>query len=332
MHLNDENLSDYLASVGLAEPGQRVHVLGAGDGNINFVRRVQIGDGRTLVVKQAREALERFPEYTVTTERIVFERRYGEEVAARAPDVALVLPQLLLFDEASRTLVMEDLGEGPRLDARLSEAEVPLAALRTLGGYLGAVHAATREPAGELAPKFANHEMRALHGEHIFTLPYEPNDFPISDALHAHAEQRLARPGVRERILSLRKRYYESAEVLVHGDVQAGNVLLQGDRPRLLDAEIAHVGDPAFDLGSALAHVLVYGASGTRASACEAGADALVAGYVEGGGRERDLGRARQFAGVEILRRSIGAARLSVLAGDTAARAAIELGIELLAV
>jgi len=116
----------------------------------------------------------------------------------------------------------------------------------------------------------------------------------------------------------------------VHGDVQAGNVLLQGDRPRLLDAEIAHVGDAAFDLGSALAHVLVHGVAGARASALEAGADALIAGYVDAGGRKRDLDRARQFAGVEILRRSIGAARLSVLSGDAAASAAIGRGIELL--
>jgi len=77
--------------------------------------------------------------------------------------------------------VMEDLGAGPRLDL-LAWADVPLGALRALGGYLGAVHAASRSSAGELAPRFGNDEMRALHGEHIFTLPFEPNDFPISDA------------------------------------------------------------------------------------------------------------------------------------------------------
>ena len=332
VRLSDQNLSDYLASVGLLERDEPVRVLGAGDGNINFVRRVQLGEARTLVVKQAREALERFPEYTVTTERIVFEHRYGEEVAARAPDVAGVLPRELLFDEDARTLVMEDLGEGPRLDLRLANGDVPLDALRALGGYLGAVHAATRSSAGELAPRFANDEMRALHGEHIFTLPFEPNDFPISDALRAQADKDLRQPGVRERIRSLREHYYERADVLVHGDVQAGNVLLQGDRPRLLDAEIAHVGDAAFDLGSALAHLLVHGAAGALASRAEAGADALVGGYIGAGGLERDLGRARQFAGVEILRRSIGAARLPVLAGDAAASAAIELGIDLLAI
>ena len=126
VRLSDQNLSDYLASVGLLERDEPVRVLGAGDGNINFVRRVQLGEARTLVVKQAREALERFPEYTVTTERIVFEHRYGEEVAARAPDVAGVLPRELLFDEDARTLVMEDLGEGPRLDLRLASGDVPL--------------------------------------------------------------------------------------------------------------------------------------------------------------------------------------------------------------
>jgi aminoglycoside phosphotransferase (APT) family kinase protein len=113
----------------------------------------------------------------------------------------------------------------------------------------------------------------------------------------------------------------------VHGDVQAGNVLVQGERPRLLDAEIAHVGDPAFDLGQAFAHVHVHRVRARDASACEACEKALVDGYAP----ERPvLARARRYAGIEILRRAIGAARLVLLGTTARAERALELGTSLL--
>jgi aminoglycoside phosphotransferase (APT) family kinase protein len=43
---------------------------------------------------------------------------------------------------------------------------------------------------------------------------------------------------------------------LVHGDFSPKNVLLHGNRMVLLDHEVAHFGDPAFDIGFAMAHLL----------------------------------------------------------------------------
>jgi len=303
----------------------------AGDGNINWVRRVRARNGRSFVVKQARAALERFPEYQVTTERIVFEARYGEIVRGFAPGQAGVLPDLVFFDEPERVLVMEDLGDAPRLDRLLADERAKPATLAALGEFLGAVHRATGEAIQSLVPKFANDEMRALHGEHIFTLPYAPNDFPIEPRLRILADSVLARPRVRERIAELRARYYGAREALVHGDVQAGNVIVQGERPRLVDAEIAHVGDPAFDLGQALAHVHVHRVHARDVAVLAACEDALLAGYRRAAGDPgARLTDARGYAGVEILRRAIGAARLSILGTTARAERALELGVALL--
>jgi aminoglycoside phosphotransferase (APT) family kinase protein len=43
---------------------------------------------------------------------------------------------------------------------------------------------------------------------------------------------------------------------LVHGDYSPKNVLIDGDRFVLLDHEVAHFGDPAFDVGFSLTHLL----------------------------------------------------------------------------
>jgi aminoglycoside phosphotransferase (APT) family kinase protein len=170
--------------------------------------------------------------------------------------------------------------------------------------------------------------MRELHGEHIFTFPFEPNDFPIPDEVRREAEGRINGPR-RERIRALRRRYYESRLALVHGDVQPANILLADGAPKLIDAEIAHVGDPAFDVGTLLAHL--------RLNLRIRGGDllgraeqALVDGYREGKGLEEDVTRARGYAAVEMLRRTIGAARVRAVQGPEAALIAVRDAASLL--
>ena len=308
VRLNDANVASYLADLGLLHGAE---IVSAGDGNINYVRRLRDPAGHALVVKQARAALERFPEYEVTTERIVFEHRFGETLRSAAPDAAKLLPQVIHFDAAARILVLEDLGD-VRLEEELLSGRVPLSALATLGRFLGEVALKTGPSAPRLAERFANDEMRALHGEHIFTLPFEANDFGIDPEVASEAERRLG-PGVRRRIRALRESYYEAREALVHGDVQAANLLLQGDLPRLLDAEIAHVGDAAFDLGVALAQVQVHGVLHPDDERWLHAEQALVAGFSQGGGDPALCDRARAYSAVEMLRRTLGAARKSFL-------------------
>ena len=75
------------------------------------------GSPRSWVVKQARPALERFPEYSASTERIAFEARYYEVTAPLDPDSAC--PSVLWFDPIQCVLVLEDLGDAERLDGAL---------------------------------------------------------------------------------------------------------------------------------------------------------------------------------------------------------------------
>ena len=265
LRLTPENLPEYLRNRGLRPEGEAVRVEPAGDGNINWVRRVRLGSGgRSVVVKQARPALERFPEYAVTTERIVFEARYYETV--RPFDAAGLCPRVLDFDETERVLVLEDLGDATRLDhvlLRRADAATAQGAGEALGRFLGTVHAGTAKQE-TLASRFANDEMRRLHGDHIFALPFRPNDFPLPPALRARAAALWRDEATVALADAAYRDYLAPAGVLVHADVQGGNVLLQRGRPRLLDAEISHAGDGAFDVGILLAHLAVSDAARLR--------------------------------------------------------------------
>jgi 5-methylthioribose kinase len=321
LRLGEANAAQYLRERGLLHPGEEATVEAAGEGNINWVRRMRISPhGRSLVVKQARPALERFPEYQVTTERIVFESRYYE--VARPSDLDGLLPHVLDFDECERVLILEDLGDAERLDEALGRGYDGRGAAQALGRFLGRVHAATRE-APALAEQFHNNAMRRLHGDHIFVLPFRENSFPLSPRLRARAEQVWKDADLVARADAAYARYLTPQGALIHADVQAGNVLLANSGPKLLDAEIAHVGDPAFDLGTLIAHLCVAALASRRSS--PGLVRAAWSAYLEAADaaslRFEDVAR---YAAIELLRRTIGAARLRAVERDEAGVAVLE--------
>lgn len=325
--LDESNVSEYLRGRGLLTPGEEAAVSAAGDGNINWVRRVRSRDGRSWILKQARPALERFPEYQVSTERLVFEARYYEQTQRFDRD--RVRPEVLHFDEDERVLLLEDLGDAERLDRALARAAQLAAPLSRLAGFLGRVHAGTRDRA--LAARFANGEMQRLHGDHIFQLPYRENDFPLTPALRARAEAIWDDAELVDRIDAAYRRYLEPRGALVHADVQPGNVLLHPRGPVLLDAEIAHLGDPAFDVGILTAHLLLPAVARGDAAAGEALAEHTWSAYAQAHGPEGLPARddVMRYAGIELLRRTLGAARVPAVAADAAGLAVVEAGLRL---
>ena len=217
-------------------------------------------------MKQARPALERFPEYQVSTERIVFEQRYGER--ARPFDRDGVLPGRPRLrprgPRADPRGPRRRRAHGPR--ARAGRGRSASAAAR-----LGALprprpRGNAREPG--LANAFANDAMRRLHGDHIFVLPLRENDFPPRPAALARAPgaARRRRAGAHRR---RRLRALPRAPGRPRPRRRAGGQRAARRRaePKLLDAEIAHVGDPAFDLGTLLAHLVLPGAAQGRLGA-----------------------------------------------------------------
>ena len=325
--IDERSLPGWLRQAGLARPGDDVVVEPAGDGNINWVRRARVpARGASWVVKQARPALERFPEYSASTERIVFEQRWF--AIARTVDAESVCPTILHFDEDARVLVLEDLGDAERLDRALLRGADVVPALAAVARLLAAVHGATRDDPA-LAARFANADMQTLHGEHVFRLPFAPNDFPLEPALRARAERVWQDAELGAIAARAYERYREPRGALVHGDVQAGNVLLPPDGgAKLLDAEIAHVGDPAFDVGMLLAHVLLAGvardALASSADIACATWDAY-AGACGSGATIAPFADATRYAGIEVLRRTIGAARVAAVADTGVALSAVDL-------
>src|SRR5688572_18972111 len=81
----------------------------AGEGNMNLTLRIRT-DQRSLILKQSRPWVEKCDHIPAPWDRNIVEQRFYDRVAS-IPQVAGRMPRIVAGDEATRVMLMEDLGE-----------------------------------------------------------------------------------------------------------------------------------------------------------------------------------------------------------------------------
>jgi len=300
------SLQDYLVRRGFSEASGTVTVETAGEGNMNCVLRVRTAK-RSLIVKQARPWVEKYPSIAAPVERAAAEARFYEAVAGDH-ELSAVMPKVLDFDAGAAVLILEDLSPAePLMDCYAGKFALTEDQLNVLAGFLRRLHGVKISAAAR--PAFRNAAMRKLNHEHIFDLPLRKDGGlgemreGITPGLEALAE------GLREdaayvgAVRELGKRYLkDDGGSLLHGDFFPGSLLLR-DSGQLcvIDPEFSFCGDPEFDIGVFQAHLLLSGHT-----------EEMVEFWMEAAldGTEGDRHLVRQYAGVEVMRRLIGVAQL----------------------
>ena len=173
-------LAGYLRQQGwLGETETIADARKAGEGNMNYTLRVGTS-ARSLILKQARPWVEKYPQIAAPRSRAIVEGRFYKQISARS-EIAAMMPRLLGFDAASCILALEDLGEASDFTSLYSGETLPESALNQLADYLTNLHGAF---AGALLDDvFSNRAMRELNHQHIFDLPLREADLLDLDAI-----------------------------------------------------------------------------------------------------------------------------------------------------
>ncbi len=186
------------------------------------------GEGTCVVVKQALERFKVAHEWIVPRERVLAEAQALELMARLAPGS---VPRVLDLDPQSFTLVM---GAAPELwrpwKAQLLDGEADPAVATRLGELLAVVHSADAAigSAESFEAQRVDPYLRTIQRRH---------------------------PALAERIGAYIDRLLGTTECLVHGDYSPKNVLVGADGLWVIDWEVVHRGDPAFDLAFLLNHL-----------------------------------------------------------------------------
>ena len=230
----------YLRSRGAIGAGEhpRVQVLAGGVSS----RTVLVGrDGaRSMVLKQSLPKLRVAVDWFSSPERI-----HREALALRW------FPQLgpagafteFYFEDSREHLIAMEAVPQPHSNWKtmLLAGDLQLAHFRRFGELLAALHRNSAARATELRPLF----QEKTFFETLRVEPYyrytaqQPDARAVAGFFQLLIDETLA-----------------TNVAIVHGDFSPKNVLLHQDRMVLLDHEVAHFGDPAFDIGFAMAHFL----------------------------------------------------------------------------
>jgi 5-methylthioribose kinase len=236
-----EALQNYLSSRGLLQRGAEVSfkVLPGGVSN-RTVRAIWV-DGRSWVLKQALPKLRVNIDWFSSPERITVEAkalRWLNRIALLG-----TTPAFVLEDAINHLMIMEAIAEESEnwKSILLKEVVVP-EQFEQFDSLLGVIHRQSSLTAFEVSKTFAEtsyFESLRLEPYYLFTAQTTPAAAGFLKAL------------ARETLL------YKVS--LVHGDFSPKNTLLYQGRLILLDYEVVHWGDPAFDVGFALTHFLSKG-------------------------------------------------------------------------
>lgn len=231
-----DQLRHYLRARGLIaddeEPATKVLAGGVSNRAV-WVRR---GDGEEWVVKQALAKLRVQVDWFSAPERIQREaaglRWLGRIITGRVPEI-------VTEDRQHDILVMTAVPQPhDNWKVLLLNGCIDLGFAREFGILLARIHGAV-EHYPELADEFA--ERRFF--EELRLEPY----------YRYSASQVPQAAGFMTRLIEeTRARRF----ALVHGDYSPKNALIQRDRLVILDFEVIHFGDPAFDIGFSLTHFL----------------------------------------------------------------------------
>ena len=228
----------YLRQAGHIAPAEAPTLRRLAGGVSSRTVLVQRASGEAWVLKQSLARLRVSVEWLSDPRRIHTEATALRWLQQLAP--AGAVPGLVFEDHVEHLLAMRAVPQ-PHANWKTVLLAGGLAQRHVLafGQLLATIHRRSAERLGEIAPDFKDtsfFESLRLEPYYRYTARQVP---AAAGFLNQLIEKTLAR-----------------RLALVHGDYSPKNVLLYGDQPILLDYEVAHIGDPAFDLGFSLTHLL----------------------------------------------------------------------------
>lgn len=257
-------------------------------GGVSSDVELQVVDDQPIVIKTA------LPQLKVAAEWLSDPRRSAVEVRALRVAADLIgsdaVPRVLWEDTAANRFAMEYIGPPMRnWKEELLRGVVDCDMMVKAGRMLARLHSQATK-ISDLSSQFAD---KAFF-EQLRIQPFFQN-----------TAAKL--PDVAGQILTLADRLRSRASTLVHGDFSPKNLLTDGTRLIILDFEVAHWGDPAFDVAFFVSHLLLKSFHMPLSeTSLRSGAQAFLNAYASEGGVAEDDGHLAGLVAALMLARTDG--------------------------
>lgn len=240
MPVNIEDINSlpiFLQDLGKIEPREKcfMQILKGGVSNktILFTR----GNGEQWVIKQALTKLRVAQDWYCGQERLEIEFKGMQWLSAVLPEGCV--PKPVFFNESNHVLAMKAVPQPhDNLKSLLLQGLIDIELMGNLGSLLGMIHSAGKGSA----------EAQSLFNDRTFFKSLR------LEAYYQFTSSQL--PASKPFFANLISETLDIRQTVVHGDFSPKNILVRNRKLILLDHEVMHYGDPAFDIGFCLCHLL----------------------------------------------------------------------------
>jgi 5-methylthioribose kinase len=251
---NNADLTDFLRSKNWIEASETLLSTEIpGSGNMNYVLRVKTNQ-RSLIIKQANDFVQKFPQIAAPINRIVVENSFYEAVAHSK--ISTKMPQIIGFDPKMNCLAMTDLGANTDFTWIYKSGNSKNLPIKSIFLFLRELHQIKIQNQHNYPD---NLDLRLLNHEHLIVFPLlVENGFDL-DSIQLGL-QALAIPLKKNEQLKLAMKeigdvYLSTGNVLLHGDYYPGSWMDTTDGFKVIDPEFSFMGPAEYDLGVLLAHL-----------------------------------------------------------------------------
>ena len=247
-----------------------------GDGNLNYVFKVvEEATGKSMIVKQAGEALRISAEMHVSTDRNRIESEILQLQDKLAPGT---VPKIYGYDTVMCACAMEDLSDHELMRYALMKHEIFPQFAEDISTYMVNTLLKTTDVVMEhkekkaLVKSFINPELCEITEDLVLMEPY--NDLKgrnlVDDNIADFVKKELYEDGaLKLEAAKLKFDFMNNAQALLHGDLHTGSIFVKKDSTKVFDPEFAFFGPMGYDIGNVVANLIFAYDNGVAAGAEE---------------------------------------------------------------
>jgi len=258
-----EDVPAYVAAKGYMPEEAALTAKEIGDGNLNYVFRVvEEATGKSLIVKQAGEALRISAEMKVSTDRNRIESEILQLQGGYAPGL---VPRIFGYDTVMCACVMEDLSDHALMRYALMRHETFPRFADDVSTYMVETLLPTTDIAmehkakKEMVKRFINPELCEITEDLVLTEPF--NDAKGRNLVFPPNAEFVKRelyddPALALEVAKVKFAFMNNAQALIHGDLHTGSVFVKPDSTVVFDPEFAFYGPIGYDVGNVVANLV----------------------------------------------------------------------------
>ena len=259
----EKKLLDFvLIKTNLFDHTDDINIVEVGDGNVNYIYRVNNGD-KSVIVKFADDFIRDSDTRALSTKRNEIEYEILRRQDLLCPNS---VPKVYFYSEEMNCIVMEDLSDFDVLREGLKEYKTYPHLATAMSRFLYDVLFKTTDlvmdeaEKKELAGELVNIDMCEISERLVFTEPYmnnqglnryasENNDF-VQETLYNNEELKLE-------VAKLKNKFMNNTQSMIHGDLHSGSIFISNDDFKVFDPEFSFYGPMGYDIGNVVASLAI---------------------------------------------------------------------------